>query len=251
MPTKKTVTVNREGDTLILDPALVELESGDWVEWNFLGDLSGNLPIIEFSESPPGELSESPFGPFYCLESKPDATVQGKGNGGEQRDYSYTALLLDSTEAPATSGEGVVRNLQQPDNTSPVLVVGVRKGEGEGELFLDVPSEPLMLFPGDTALWHVSGLPSETFISFLFHPASSHADLDPLVGPFKSLLAHRVQGEEPGVMRVIGVTFTPMEGQAAYTYQIAVRNSEGAVQVSHDPTIDNLGPPVPPVSEVS
>jgi len=232
---QKTVTVAFQGENnpLTFDPPTpIELAEGDWVEWKFLDPPSDSLPIIEF---------ESPFGPFQCLQSLPNGTVQGKGNVGEdeEKTYNYKAFLLKQTNGSATFGTNSVRNLPQPRNTSPVLQVRVTEGE---ELTLHVPPESLMLFPGDTAFWNVFGLPEGTFISFLFHPAPAHPNLDPLVGPFQSLVARRrVGGEEADVMRVTGVNFMPTSMH--YTYQIAIRDSAGQILDSHDPTIDNLGDP--------
>ena len=238
---KKTVTVtyHAENHTLTFDPHTpIELEQGDWVEWSFPNAPSGSLPIIEF---------DSPFGPFQCLQSVPNGIVQGKGNVGEEGEgtlYDYKAFLLDQTGALATSGTSSVLNLLQPRNTSPSLEVRVTEGDEPGTFDLLVPSEPLMLFPGDTAFWDVFGLPPGTFISFLFQPVPEQATLDPLVGPFQSLVARRrVGGEEANVMRVTGVDFTPAPTLGEYTYQIALRDSAGTILASHDPTIDNLGQP--------
>lgn len=243
MPTKKTVTVSftaatssNETNTLTFDPLdAIELGQGDWVEWNFQDMPSGSLLVIKFDDP------AAPFGPFQCLQSKPGGTVQGKGNVGTAGTHCYTAMLLDNETAQA-SGTGSVQNLEQSENKSPQSVAEVVAGN-----IVDPPSS-LMLYPGDTALWHVSDLPPGNFITLLFNSADQDPGLDPLVGPFDSLLAHRaLVGENPGVMRIIGVNFKPKPEQRQYTYQFALRDSGGNVLVQHEPTIDNLGPPpVPP-----
>ena len=250
MPTNKItkfVKVNRHQNILTLDPSTVQLEPGDWVQWRFVGMPPGTLPVIKFNES------EFPFGPFQCLQSKPGNTVkgeivQGTGNNGKDREYHYTAMLLDTHDELA-SGVGSVRNLATTKDTSPVCEVQVVEEppeNNEKNYSLHLASETLMLFEGDTAYWEVFDLPADCFISLLF--TSGHTNLNPLVGPFGSLAAALpVEGEEKRVMRVVGPHFTPQENAQRYTYQIAIRDSSGKVLVSKDPVIDNLGqPPEPP-----
>ncbi|HYX23088.1 MAG TPA: hypothetical protein VFC23_02960, partial [Thermoanaerobaculia bacterium] len=119
---KKTVTVNLDAENVLtFDPSTPrELGQGDFVEWDFSNTPSGSLPIIEF---------DTALGPFQCLQFLPNAVVRGKGNVGaqEDQDYHYRAMLLDASGVLARSGDlqGVVRNLQQPANTSPVYVIQV------------------------------------------------------------------------------------------------------------------------------
>ncbi|HSS79383.1 MAG TPA: hypothetical protein VLV54_21860 [Thermoanaerobaculia bacterium] len=259
MPTNivpKTVAVTLKEDERTLgftslffnEAGELELGPEDWVEWDF-----GGLPAELLQNTLPAIHFESELGPFQCLQSIPPSKVQGKGNVGSTTEsgkrYRYTAWLLDNSESGvrAKSGEtqeaqGVVVNLPQSQNTSPSVVVNV----AGNDLELDPPNQPLMLYKGDTALWNVFHLPLGNFITFQFLPASE-ADppdpLDPMVGPFKSILINRaVAGEETGVVRVIGVNFMP-DDRASYSYRIAVRDSSGTILSFHDPTIDNLGQP--------
>jgi hypothetical protein len=243
MPTAKTVTFDFDGvDTLTSTSDPVELEPGDWVEWNFSNAPSGSLPIIEF---------DSPLGPFQCLQFVEGSIVQGKGNVGEEDGegtlYNYKAFLLDDTGVVATSATSAVRNLPQPLNTSPLVVVTITETEDPNRVLnLDVQPTDLTLFPGDTALWHVFGLPPGTFVSFQF--TSQNATVDPMIGPFDSMVVNRRVGEEEaGVMRILGVNFTPAQG--TYTYQLAVRDASGTILASEDPVIDSLGDPGPPSEE--
>jgi plastocyanin len=246
MPTKKTVTVSLQEDMKTLgltslffnDDGEVELGPDDWVEWNFPDAPSGTLPIIEF---------DSPLGPFQCLQSLANATVQGKGNIGEPEGngtlYKYTAFLLTQDGVQAQSEKNSVRNLEQSANTSPVVTVTVTESDKGPSLTFE--PETLMLYPGDTALWNVFGLSTGHFITFQFEPPPQDPDLDPLVGPFESLLANRRVGkQETNVMRVVAANFNPASNDISqYVYQVAVRDSEGNILEQHEPVIDNLGQP--------
>ncbi len=221
---------------LTLNPSTVQLGPGDWVEWNFEGvsaeDLADTLPFIQFDTS---------LGPFQCLQSIPPIKVQGKGNTGVAGSYTYKAGLLGEASVEAASPVGSVVNPPQDENTSPVATVKFKAG-AEDTVEIDInPTTPLTLCKGDTVLWHVLGLPPETSISFQFNLADS--TLDPLVGPFESLLVDRVvEGQGVGLMRIIGTNFNP-DDRDQYTYHIALRDASGNVLASHDPVIDNLGQP--------
>jgi hypothetical protein len=219
----------------------VDLGRGDWVEWWFEGDFQGGIPGVRF---------EDPFGPFQCLQSFARNTVVGKGNTGaeSERAYAYTALVLNANgvQARSADGAGSVRNLPQPANSSPDVMIQFREDGG-----LEVRPEALRLGSGDTATWHFFGLPEGGFATVWF-PGVLPLGADPLVGPFQSLvIRRRVEGEDPGVVRISGLGFAgvPEMSESRYFYRIEIRAADGRILGSHDPMIDNLGQPGPPSEE--
>jgi plastocyanin len=235
MPAPQIVNVKYDGAHLTLHPPSVQLGSGDWVEWRFSNVPADCIPSIQFEKDV--------LGPFQCLQTISNTTVQGKGNVGAKEDvlYTYTARLLDLVGVPASTGEpgGTVVSLQQTPNTSPEVVVVYKEG------VLTVSPEALDLYPGDTATWNVFGLPPDHSVTIQFDPLVIGPDNQTAM--FESFLTCRpVVGEDPDIVQVCGVHFNDLKTLGRYSYRVAVRDSSGIVVASHDPTIDNLGEPGPP-----
>ncbi|HEY4574652.1 MAG TPA: hypothetical protein VIJ26_11825, partial [Thermoanaerobaculia bacterium] len=160
MPARQIVNVSYDGAHLMLDRPSVQLGPGDWVEWRFSDVPADCIPSIQFEKDV--------LGPFQCLQSISNTTVQGKGSVGAKEDtlYVYTARLLDLEGVQASSGDpgGTVLSLQQAPNTSPEVVVLFETG------VLTVKPEALDLYPGDTATWNIFGLPPGHSVTIQFDP---------------------------------------------------------------------------------
>src|ERR1700710_1068549 len=112
MTTTVTVTYHSDSKDLTLDPLSVDLNPGDILEWDFQ-----NVP----SDSVPGILFDSPFGPFQALQVIIKSRVRGLGNlGTGVETFPYKAQLLDLDGILATSQEtGTVQNQVSVRDTSP------------------------------------------------------------------------------------------------------------------------------------
>ncbi len=234
MPARQIVKVDYDGAHLTLDPPSARLGPEDWVEWRFSNVPADCIPSIQFEKDV--------LGPFQCLQSVSNTTVQGKGNVGAEEDvlYAYTARLLDLEGVRASSGDlaGTVVSLQQVPNTSPEVVVVFKAG------LLTVQPMTLDLYPGDTATWNVFGLPTGHSVTIQFDPLVIGQDNQAAM--FESFLTCRpVAGEDPGIVQVCGVHFNDLKKLSHYSYRVAVRDPSGIIVASHDPMIDNLGPPPP------
>jgi hypothetical protein len=227
-----TVTETETGITWAFDALEVELNAGDTLSWEFQGVPSDCVGGILFD-------SNAGFGPFQALELKGNL-VTGRGNNGQTGTYPYHAQLLDANGIRSTSTQAVsvLNQLSEPD-TSPVIVIACTFTSGSPGQVSIANIDPLRLFVGDTALWYVTGLPSDFFVDFLFTDPSNNSAIE----PFQSLLFTRGQGEGSPVLKVVGAGFSPGE-LSSMTYSVQVRNFTGEViPPVDDPQIDNLGQP--------
>ncbi len=227
-----TVTYNSETNELTIDSPSVALNSGDVLEWDFQ-----NVP----SDCIPGILFNSPLGPFEALQVSAENVIQGRGNLGSEQSYDYTARLFTATGVQATSSLAMVQNQVTTLDTTPSVVVTCTPGADPDTVNITLDSPALGLFEGDTAFWQVSGLGEGFFVTFRFDLQGAES----IRGPFQDLVFVRaLPGESSGVVRLIGVRFTPPDQeQTEFPYHIEVRDPTGKVLGRKDPQIDNLGPP--------
>jgi hypothetical protein len=243
---------------LRIEPASIELRDGDWVYWKFEDLPEGQFGFISFAPPLPR------LGPFSSLRSCSTATDKfflGKGNKGPAHggDYEYLALFLDpESDAPFASGTGRIDNLATREDAARevadivVTYSQVNNPDGSVERILDVAPDPVALNTGDTAIWHFENLPAEAFACFKFtlDPARVPSMREEAFGPFTFFEARN--GDDPGAVQASGAGFgmaIPRDerGQApTFTYHVEVRDWNGERLASHDPAIDNLGPPIPP-----
>lgn len=247
-----TVTYDPDVNTLTVDMDPITLESETTVNWIF-----HNLSAVPASFGPviPSILFDSgdvppdaTLGPFQCLQVE-NGVIQGKGNVGcpsEPMPFTYTARLLNQTNAPTTSPTFTVINAMQSRNSSPECAVDITVDDS-GKVSLPQPDN-LLLAKGDTAIWHITNLQPQQSVSIIFDTFAN-----PLTGPFESiamyrgLLADDAQQEE---MRVLGINFDGGDANQI-TYSVAVRDATGLVLGSGEPIIDNLGqPPTPPIDPI-
>ena len=230
MAKMNTVNVVRgEENQLILQPERFDLCDGDWVQWKFPEDLpSDQFGMIFF---------QSRLGPFHSLRSYSNKEVLGKGNVGVKSSYNYTAMILQpgqSGDQPGSvpKGTGTIDNMAAEPNTTPEIYVTYIEGSP-----LQVSPDPVGLNVGDTATWYITGLPADHFADFWFFGMSS------VSGPFTAFYA--CGGDGPVAVRASGTNFA--RGELAlikqFSYLIEIRDAQGRVIVSHEPGIDNLGPP--------
>jgi hypothetical protein len=239
-PVPVKVTYNPSTNKLIFtNNQDVDLSPGDILEWIFEGVPSDCVPGILFEHQL--DVPGAAFGPFQALMLIGN-TVVGRGNLGISRVYEYHAQLLDVNGVRTTSEDvGVVHNQVSIPDMSPITVIPCQIITEQGVTKVHIGDiDTLKLFVGDTAIWYVSGLPSDAFVNLIFLLSSG----DSVTQPFRYVLFDRgVDGEGSTVLRVIGVDFEPGTTDS-FTYAVQVRNFPG--QVIHpgdDPQIDNLGPP--------
>ncbi len=242
MPEIEVTFAERE---LSINPPVESVSDQDWIVWRFHGLPGGCLPYIKFA---------SGFGPFRALRSYqgPDVaqpTLISKGHlartsaGGDR--HSYTAMVLDpAAELPVATATGTLLNLAESDDSSPdVLVTCTYDPENPEDVKITIYPEALRLNEGDTASWRVTGLRDGDFATLQFLPAEGSPD--PMRGPFMSFSLLPGEGSDVRATAmgfVAGATTAPRR----FTYQLRVRDKDGNLLDGHDPTIDNIGPPIPP-----
>lgn len=235
--TNVTVTFHGPGVPLTINPLHVDLHAGGWVQWKFeaaTGELpTGVLMYIHF---------DSAFGPFQGLSSSGNS-VSGKGNSGVLGAHHYTAMVLNESEVVATScaSEALVFNLSAARDTSPHAIVIYDPEEKE----LGVTPYNLGIQHGETATWHIEGVPQGYFVTFQF-PAFPNG----MVGPFTTV---NLEGNViPGssILLASGESYNPGNIASPFKYSIQVRKPDGSLVSSDDPLIDTLGdPPTGPTEE--
>lgn len=239
---KVSVTFNpNHSNPLTVDPPNVDLQEGDQVFW-------------QFNELPPGCVGgihfEQPLGPFSSIQLVDRRQFLGVGNvglpqGAASVPFRYRAQVLTASQPLAVSSEPLptITNLPQPQDTSPQIIVQIDSSTRQPT----AQQQNLSLNIGDTATWHIFGLPADHFVT-LFFPG--HPD-EPLLGPFRAAFWTRaVTGDDMNEIRGSASGFglrlnQPLATGAQITYNIQVRSADGAVVGSDDPVIDNLGEPVP------
>jgi hypothetical protein len=228
-----------EGE-LSINPPVQSVWGQGWIVWRFHGLPEGCLPYVKFA---------SGFGPFRALRSYqgPDIAqpvLVSKGHlartspDGDR--HSYTVMILQpEAELPVATATGTILNLADSDDSSPDVLVTC----AYDPVKVTVYPEALRLNEGDTANWRVTGLRDGDFATLQFLPAEGSPD--PMRGPFMSFSLLPGEGSE---VRATAMGF--VAGAAApprsFTYQIRVRDKDGKLLDGHDPTIDNIGPPIPP-----
>lgn len=240
MAAERTVKVTFSGfeNPLTIDEAELNLCSNEVVRWTFSENVpTGCLTYIHF---------ELPFGPFQCLSLwRDDATgkghVMGKGNSGIPGRYSYKALVISPNNEVATSiGHSYIENHSIVKDTSPHAVVFHLPGKKD----LSILPPNLKLQVGETATWHIVGVPEDHFVTFDFPEFTS----DPLTGPFTSLELNRTLVEGPIAIRIANGegykgALDPAKSKQV-VYRIQVRDAAGKVIArGDDPLIDTLGDP--------
>jgi hypothetical protein len=250
---QKTVLVTRNGSQLTIDPQEFALENGTWVEWVFEGLQPGEYAFISFAPPAPR------LGPFYSLRSLDDKRFLGKGHkkiGGENLaggSYAYRALILAPTQSDAVaSGVGMVTNCATQENTSPEIRVKYSEvKDGQGQVIdhvLEVKPDPVGLNWGDTATWVFEDLPANAFPFFQFNSLPEPPEEPPGIGPFVAFNASTSLQDSSARASAMGfaVYYPDPNTYPSFTYHIELRDWEGKLLASHDPAIDNLGPPPPP-----
>ena len=233
-----TVSFDRNARTLTIDPTEVHVGNREWVRWKFQGLLEGEFGFISFAPPLPR------FGPFHSLRSFPPSSFLGKGNkGGAAGDaYGYRALVIapDEPEAQA-SAVGMVINNATEENTAPEIQVTYLD---ENPPRLEVSPDPVGLNTGDTATWRFAGLPKNAFAGFRFDPVDD--GMPQGLGPFIAFNA--CAGGDPNSVEASGTGFavagSRLQETERFTYRIEIRDWAGRRLASHDPQIDNLGPPL-------
>lgn len=234
---EKTVNINWDGNNLTIDPEDLELGDEDWVWWSFAGMEEGDFGFVSFQDR---------FGPFHSLQSFTNAGVLGKGNVGLDNGstYPYWAMILDpNSNKPIASAQARVKNLATKRDTTPEVLVYYKSDTQT----LEVTPDPLRLNTGDTATWYFMNLPPGAFACFQFEPVVF--GMNEAFGPFTTFYASG--GNVLANVRASGTGFASRPEIAenpvlTYTYKIQLRDSQGNQLASHDPAIDNLGPPPPP-----
>jgi hypothetical protein len=244
---QKRVTVTLSGSALTIDQDWQDLMEGDWVEWTFVGLEKDQFGFISFAPPLPR------LGPFYSLRSFAHDTFLGKGNKGPDaniEDYPYKALVLSLNAAePVASADGMIRNAAGRENTAPEITVSYRKEEDDqGRIvkqWLEVRPDPVALNTGDTATWHFEDLPANAFPCFHF---TSPPEL-PSSGPFLAFNACNGDGtvtvEASGMGFLLALSEEERLKWREFVYDIQLRNWDGQLLATHEPIIDNLGPPAP------
>jgi len=221
---EQRVNITQQDDQLIIDSSPT-VGDGDWVLWQFPELPDTQLGFVFF---------ESRFGPFHSLRSRSHTEVLANGNVGatSATSYRYTAIVLEPGKPdPVATGTGFIVNTATQVNTAPEIFVTY-----EGTEDLAVSPDPVGLHPGDTATWYFLGLPAGAFANFWFPGSKSTS------GPFQNFYA--CTGGGIAAVRASGTDFmADADWQDAFTYHIEVRDSNGVLIASHDPAIDNLGPP--------
>lgn len=224
---------------LKVEPDPLDLEDGDWVEWQFPELQDGQFGFISFEPSVPK------FGPFHSLRSHGNRSFLGKGNTAVRAENRYVALILDlGREDPVASGSGTIKNLALNRNTAPdITVTYVPKGpENPENPIIHVSPDPVPLNVGDTATWWFVNTPANSFACFKFESA----DGNHTAGPF---VAFSANSGGTGTVQASGMGFValipPDQWPKTFTYYVELRSWDGKFLAGHDPMIDNLGPPVP------
>jgi hypothetical protein len=232
---EKKVSVVWDGTYLKIEPNDIELGDGDWVRWSFEGIEKNDFGFISF---------QTRFGPFHSLRSFANASVLGKGNTGPANvnAYPYQAMILDpNADVPVAQAGGTINNVASKTDTAPEVLVYYNADTKT----LQLAPETLGLNPGDTATWYFMNLPDDAFACFRFDPLVP--GMSETFGPFVDFYACGGNGLVD--VRASGTGFAALPAMAendSFTYHIQVRDSQGKLLASHDPAIDNLGPPPPP-----
>jgi plastocyanin len=240
---QKTINVNRNGSVLTVDPDLLDLQDGDWVEWKFWGLEEGEFGFISF------QPEAGKFGPFHSLRSHGTDSFLGKGNKGEAgRDFSYAALILNlEKDHAAASGSGTIHNSVSKKDTTPDIKVIYNERANT----ITVTPDEVSLNVGDTATWYFEGVPPNAFVCFKFGSATAAdgtpiEEMDGACGPFVAFNACKDEG---GTVQASGMGFVaaipPDRWARQFQYHLQVRDWDGRLLAGHDPIIDNLGPPAP------
>jgi hypothetical protein len=230
---------------LSINPPIQSVWGWSWVVWRFHGLPEGCLPYIKFA---------SGFGPFRSLRSYQGPSVElptivSKGHlartSSDGDRCSYTAMVLQPAAAlPVATAQGTIVNLADRDDSSPDVLVTCTYGHAHtGDVKIAVFPDPLRLNEGDTANWKVTGLRDGDFATLQF--LAVEGSPDPMHGPFMSVSLLPGEGSDVRATAmgfVAGATAAPR----SFTYQIRVRDAAGNLLGGHDPTIDNIGPPIPP-----
>jgi hypothetical protein len=219
------VELNRLNKTLKITPDPIQLGDREWVRWTFEGLQGNEFGFISFAEQYPR------LGPFYSIRTLTNTSVLAKGNKGTKGPFVYTALVLDLDNPTAVaSGEGTIENITDKKNTAPEIYVTFH-GEDSP---LEVNPFQVGLNTGDTATWHFLGLPPNAFACFRFDNKK--------LGPFIAFNA--CNGEDSCTVEASGTGFAVnLPEVEQFTYHIELRDWKGKLLGSHDPLIDNLGPP--------
>jgi hypothetical protein len=236
---EKTITITLEGTQLTIVPHEVTIGDGDWVRWKFPSDMPANKYGFIFFQPR--------LGPFHSLRSFSDKgafEIFGKGNAGAANDttFSYTAMILQpGVDTPEATGSAkIINKAGTQANTSPDIIV-TYTGSGN----LSVIPYSVSLNRGDTATWFFKNLPEGSFAGFWF----TDPPMFPASGPFATFYACSNPSPDPEEegFRACGTNFAQGELAAItqFKYRIEIRNAEGKLLASHDPDIDNLGPPPP------
>ncbi len=243
------VEVRVVGESLAFTPTHTTLAQGDWVWWHFSHVPAGYVPFIQFQDPQ--------LGPFHSVRSLGNDAVIGKGNTGQSGTYTYRAILLDpDTGTTMTSGYvGEIDNQVEEADTSPEAQVVVTPNPdlspGAPKYLVDVTPDTLCLNAGDTAIWAVSGLEPDTFITFHFEKSDDHTTSTNRTGPFAAFIGMagggngELRAHATGFMTGAGSPTPPESIPARFTYWIDVWSVQGEHLGGHDPVIDNLGPPIP------
>lgn len=233
---EKHVNVSLDPATqrVTIDPPEVQVDDGDWVRWEFAGLEEGEFAFISFAPPLPR------LGPFYSLRSFSRSAVLGKGNKGVPPGsaYGYRALVLKLGDlSPKASGVGMITSNASHENTAPEIRVTYQAGNPPG---LAVVPDPVGLNTGDTAIWRFVNLPANAFACFRFVSEDGSA---PELGPFIDFSAR--SGDDPTALEASGTGFVlnMTKPPDSFTYRIEIRDWAGQLLVSHEPVIDNLGPP--------
>jgi hypothetical protein len=236
---EKLVTIrfdrNATTNPLTIDPPAVQVDDGDWVRWEFECLEEDEFAFISFAPPLPR------FGPFFSLRSYSHDGVLGKGNKGDPPGsaYGYRALVLKLGEpAPEASGVGMISSNASHENTAPEIQVTYQPGNPPG---LAVTPDPVGLNTGDTAVWRFTNLPANTFACFRF---PSQDESTPELGPFENFIA--CNGDDSTTLEAYGTGFAVKKKPKLpenIVYRIELRDFAGQLLVSHEPVIDNLGPP--------
>lgn len=230
---QKIVNVKRHDKVLKPDPERFDLLDGDWVQWQFWGLNQGEFGFISFSPSAPK------FGPFHSLRSLDRASFLGKGNTAVQTEFTYQAMILNlNDETALASGAGTINNLASQRNTAPDIMVAYEAGSKT----LILTPDPVGLNVGDTATWWFVNTPANSFACFQFDSGTGNG----AYGPFVAFSANGGGGSTVQASAMGFVTGIPVyQWSKSFSYTIQLRNWDGTLLASHDPVIDNLGPPAP------
>jgi hypothetical protein len=237
----RTVNVTYNGSIhldLWPDQGNVTLDSGDQVQWHFHSVPPGCPVFIHFPQSQASEPHQ-PFGPFQYLETS-DSWVFGIGNNGNHHEHPYTAMILNSEGAVATSSHLPARILNPTahEDTSPDALV--RYNPEDRERPFRVMPHRLKLEKERTAIWYIEGIPADHFVTFHFDGFQA----DPLRGPFLSFSWSR-GFHSSWLANGAGFLFglDPSQIPNPIQYFVRLRNALGTVVHQEDPVIEPLDPP--------